>query len=150
LFGPADLESDPISFDFTEYYRDEMGEDLLRQFVSFADLIDPGRLASTKIRTNALERELAAEETGRWKRRVNLDPGYLTAANVVLATTKDFAHRVYLGQGIYAEVTLNFRKDGVTHFEWTYPDYRSGAYDAFFLNVRRRYLAAVRDSRMPE
>jgi len=141
LFGPVDLESNLMRFEFTDYYREEMGGELLRKFLSFADLIDPGELADAKTRTNALERELAFESNGRVRRRANLDPGYVTASKLVLATTKDFYHRVYLRDGIYAEVTLNFVKQGCKYFDWTYPDFRSGKYTHFFLEVRRRAMS---------
>lgn len=143
-FGEIDLESEIFAFDFTDYYQKEMGANLVRKFFSFKSPIDPGRLADIKTHTNALEREFAASDGLR--RRVNLDPGYLDAAKLVLATTKDFAHRIYLGQGIYAEVTLNFRKNGCVYFDWTYPDYRSGRYTPFFLEVRRRHMAGGRQA----
>jgi len=141
LYGEIDVESDPVPFDFTDYYEDEMGTGLLRKFVSFATLIDPGRLAEVKVRANGLEREFAAGAGGR--RRINLDPGYVDASRLVLATTKNVAHRIYVGQGIYAEVTLTFRKNGCACFDWTYPDYRSGRYEGFFREIRRRYLDQV-------
>ena len=139
-FGPMDLRSDVFPFDATDYYVREMGEGLRRQFVAFARLLDPGELAGIKRRTNAMETEWVQGDPGAKRRRVNLDPGYVTPAKLVLATTKDFAHRIYLGEGIYAEVTLNFRKGGFRHFEWTYLDFVSGRYEAFLLAVRRRLM----------
>ena len=141
VFGPVDLRSDAIPFDFTDYYNAEMGSGLLRQFVAFARLIDPGELAGIKRRTNAMEAEWAEGEGAARRRGVNLDPGYITPAKLVLATTKDFSHRIYLGDGIYAEVTLNFRKVGFRTFEWTYPDFKSGRYDAFLATARQRLMA---------
>jgi len=141
LYGDIDWESDPIPFDFTDYYEDEMGTGLLRKFVAFAKLMDPGRLADVKIRTNGLEQELATGTDGR--RRINLDPGYVDGSRLVLATTKNVAHRIYLGQGIYAEVTLTFRKNGCGYFDWTYPDYRSDRYAGCLREIRRRYLEQV-------
>ena len=143
LFGETDLESDMLPFDFTDYYREEMGEPLFRKFVSFPDLVDPGDLADIKVKTNAIERKLAERSSAGLRRRVNIDPGYVAASKVVLATTKDFSHRIYLHSGIYAEVTMNFRKDRLVCFDWTYPDYRSGRYSSFFLEVRRRYKAQL-------
>ena len=143
LYGAVDLESEPIPFDFTDYYQEEMGGGLVRKLIAFDPLIDPGRLAEIKVRTNDLERKLAATPGGR--RRVNLDPGYVDASKLVLATTKALAHRVYVGRGIYAEVTLTFRKKGCAYFDWTYPDYRSGRYTAFLLEIRRRYMESVRN-----
>jgi hypothetical protein len=139
-FGPIDQCSDIWPFDFTDYYRAEMGSALLRQFVVFSGSRDPGELADAKRRADRLERGLAVPEEGAVRRRVNLDPGYLTPAKLVLATTKDFAHRLYLGSGIYAEVTLNFRRGGITALPWTYPDYASGRYTPFFMEVRRRHM----------
>ena len=141
LCGPVDLESGVIPFDFTDYYREEMGPSLLRKFVTFAPLGDPGGLADLKVKTNAIEARLGAAAPGGSRRPVNLDPGYMTPDQVVLATTKACAHRIYLGQGIHAEVTLNFRKKRCAFFEWTYPDYRTPAYTEFFLRVR----TALRD-----
>lgn len=142
LFGEIDLESDLFPFDFTDYYRNEMGDKLFRKFVSFSDLIDPGRLAGIKIQTNAIEQKLAVTFEGNLKRRANLDPGYISADKLVLATTKNFSHRIYLREGIYAEVTLNFKGKGCIYFNWTYPDFKSGKYTTFFLEVRERYLRA--------
>jgi hypothetical protein len=142
-FGPVESASAAVPFTATDYYGDEMGAGLLRKFVGFAGVVDPGRLAAVKLRTNAIERLFAVESGGRLCRRVNLDPGYVTPAKLVLATTKDFAHRVYLADGIYAEVTLNFKKDGVAFLPWTYPDFKSGAYTEFLQGVRRGLMAAA-------
>ena len=143
LFGKIDIQSDIIPFNFTEYYRQEMGDKLLRQFVCFAELIDPGRIAGIKQETNRLEEEFSTARNGLSCRRANLDPGYLCASRIILATTKDFSHRIYLEKGIYAEVTLNFRKDGMTYHPWTYPDFKSEFYRAFFMMARREYMTEI-------
>jgi hypothetical protein len=141
-YGAIALESPVMPFTFTDYYREEMGAGLLRQFAAFETRIDPARLSRIKRETNELERVLSGCPAGAaGRRRVNLDPGYVTPSKLILATTKDFAHRVYLGEGIYAEVTLAFTKSGCRHFEWTYPDYRTEAYAAFFRDVRRLLMA---------
>jgi len=140
LCGPIDHEFGPVPFDFTDYYTDEMGEGLQRVFVSFGPLADPAGLRDIKVRTNAIEQGFAAEAGGVTKRRVNLDPGYVAPAKLVLATTKDFSHRVYLGDGIFAEVTLNFQKHGCQYHQWTYPDFKSGRYESFFLGLREELL----------
>ena len=134
--GPIDLTGDVTDFDFTHYYDREMGSQLLRQFVAFAELIDPGELAAIKLATNELEADFAAASDGP-ARPVNLDPGYLTEAKLVLASAKDFAHRVYLGDGIYAEVTLQYTHGQWVAHEQTFPDYASGAYDGFLSEARR-------------
>ena len=139
-FGPLDAQSQPTPFTQTRYYAQELGDAPWRQFLAFARLIDPGDLASIKVRTNALEREWAVE--GR--RRVNLDPGYISLSKLVLATTKNYWHRIYLGQGIYAEATLPFREGAFRPQEWTYPDYRTPEHLAFFTALRQRYHEQLR------
>lgn len=136
-FGPIDHTSPARVFDQTSYYTSEMGPNLLRQFVAFADLIAPDQLARAKLRTNALEHELAAAHPRPGGgRRVNLDPGYIDLGKLVLATTKDRTHRVYLGDGICAEVTLGFENRAWRVWPWTYPDYQLPEHQAFFTTVR--------------
>lgn len=135
-YGPVDFSSSAIPFVWTEYYRGEMGGNLLRKFVSFEQLIDPSLLSGIKHFSNSLERRLAGED-GR--RAVNLDPGYLTEGKIVLASTKNHQHRVYLSEGIFAEVTLRFVRGRYQPWEWTYPDYRSEEYAAIFREIRNLY-----------
>lgn len=140
LLGPLDYQSEFLPFDHTRYYEREFGAGLLRQVVAFASLIAPERLAEIKHVTNDLEQTWLVD--GR--RRVNLDPGYVSLSKLVLATTKDYAHRIYLGQGIYAEVTLQFTHGAFQAREWTYPDYASPRYLAIFAEIRRRYADQLR------
>jgi hypothetical protein len=140
VFGPADHVSPVWPFDFTAYYATEFGEGLLRQFVSYARLVDPARLVEIKLFTNDLEQQSA--RGGR--RRINLDPGYIDLSKLVLATTKNHQHRIYLGQGIYAEVTLRFTRGSFRAWEWTYPDYRTDDYIQFFNQVRQTYVEQLR------
>ena len=144
--GTVELSSQVLDFNYTNYYEAEMGTGLKRVFLGFSDLVTPDRLVDIKLFTNNLERTLS--EGG--KRLVNLDPGYLTAAKVVLATTKDYAHRLYLGSGIYGEVTLVFRQKQFQPLAWTYPDYQTEAYHEFFRQLRSTYmrqLAAMTQSK---
>jgi len=127
-------------FDFTTYYVEEFGDKLLRQFVSFAELIDAARLPEIKLFTNGLEQEFASGG----KRQINLDPGYIDLSKLVLATTKNHQHRIYLSQGIFAEVTLRFTRKSFRPWEWTYPDYRTDHYIQFFNQVRQTYLEQLR------
>lgn len=144
LFGEVDLRSPTWPFEYTDYYEQETGPHISRAFLAFDRLVDPGLLSGAKARTNALERELTARLGSARPRPVNLDPGYIDKAKLVLATTKDYAHRVYAGQGVYAEVTLSFRKGSFAPWPWTYPDYRSQEYRQFFVQVRERYLEQCR------
>jgi len=146
-FGPVDRLSEPLPFDFTDYYRDEMGPAAWRRFAAFAGLAPPGGLPAMKVAANRLEAELAAVGTAGFRRPVNLDPGYLEQAKIVLASTKNFAHRVYLAEGIWGEVTLQWRSGQWEALPWTFPDFRSTAYQAFFTELRdayRRELAQAR------
>ena len=136
-FGKADFVSERISFVYTDYYQEEMGSGLERQFLAFAQRIKPEQLTAIKLRTNRLEQRWFSANA---KRQVNIDPGYLTPAKLVLATTKDHQHRLYLGRGIYAEVTLRYRHHTFTHWDWTYPDYRTPEYIAIFNALRERLL----------
>lgn len=139
-FGPLDFESDLLPFDHTDYYAAEFGTQLQRQFVTFERLIAPADLPAVKRRTNELEADLAQE--GR--RRVNIDPGYVSLAKLVLATTKDHAHRLYLGQGIYGEVTLTYQRGRFRPWPWTYPDYAADDCCALFMGIRERYRAQIK------
>jgi len=135
-FGLVDLTSQVIPFDFTDYYDKQMGGPLCRRFVSFQEPFDPGRIAEAKVFTNRLETELAALSAGGPPRPINLDPGYVAESKLVLASMKNFSHRIYLGQGVYAEITLLYRKGRWEPLGWTFPDYASGRYDAFLTAVR--------------
>jgi hypothetical protein len=138
--GPVDFLSPLLPFPYTSYYEAEMGGGLRRCFLSASELVDPARLASIKVLTNGLE----ARFTVDGRRRVNLDPGTLSLSRLVLASTKDSSHRVPVGLGIYAEVTLVYEHGGFRPVEWTYPDYASDAYRAILREIRERYLAELR------
>jgi len=144
--GPVDLRSEVWAFDFTDYYAEQMGEGLLRQFVGFERLICPSELVAIKRATNALEAAFAAERgTGAAPPRpLNLDPGYDTESKLVLASAKDFAHRVYLGEGIHAEVTLTYVRGAWRSGPHTFPDYASGLYDGFLTEARDRLRRQLR------
>jgi hypothetical protein len=137
-FGEVIMETPPVKWDFSEHYKDEMGEPLFRRFLFFRDFIEPDALSQIKLITNDLELKLST--TG--KRNINLDPGYLTLAKVVLASTKDYSHRVYLKEGIFAEVTLIFSKAEGKFIPTitTYNDYKDERYLKFFLLARELFF----------
>jgi hypothetical protein len=139
IYGPIDQETALLPFVATNFYEREMGPALQRLFWSFDVLIAAETLAGMKHETNAIEQTYAVDAGQVRHRRVNLDPGYVDLAKLVLATTKDRQHRLYLSRGIYAEVTLRFTGGRFVPWEWTYPDYRTPEYLAFFDAVRRRY-----------
>lgn len=138
--GPVALVSDAFEFTETDYYTATMGTGLKKQFLAFERLIDPVDLADVKRQTNQWETEYAALGQHPEPRPLNLDPGYITPAKLVLASTKDHAHRIYLQHGIYAEVTLAFRHRQWQPLDWTYPDYRRDDYQQFFSQCRQFVL----------
>ncbi len=143
MYGNPDSQSPLFSFDFTDYYEKQMGKNLKRKFLSFQNLIEPERLSTIKRDTNRLEEEIR-EELQSTHRVVNIDPGYLTSASVIMATAKDFSHRIPLGDGIYAHLEFLFGKDEVRTLDWTYPDFKSKDYQVYFLEVRRLYLSQLK------
>lgn len=153
-WGPIALASDRFEFSETDYYQPTMGTGLHKQFLAFEQLVDPVRLSDVKLLTNQWEQDYAdsraKNKNSNVSRPLNLDPGYITLAKLVLASTKDHAHRIYLSGGIFAEITLSYRDRRWQHFKWTFPDYRRADYQAFFdrcrdfLKNRKRDDAATR------
>jgi hypothetical protein len=137
--GPVALASEPYTFNQTAYYEKEMGAALQKQLLSFRELADLGELAGIKRFTNDLERQLT--NTGNYTevRPLNLDPGLMTLGKFMLATTKEQAHRIYLQDGIYAEVTLRFQDGAFQPWPWTYADYREPFVCAFLKQARDFY-----------
>lgn len=144
-FGPLDFESPFLPFYYTSYYEKEMGKNLKRKIISFQKLIPPDLLPEIKIFTNQLEKEFLYPQSNN--RRLNLDPGYISLSKLVLASTKNYTHRIYIGRGIYAEVTLRYKKkEGFKSWEWTYPDYRSSVYLKIFNHLREIYREQIKGS----
>jgi hypothetical protein len=144
-WGPIDAETDPRPFDQTNYYLDEMGPNLLRQFICFEPLIAPHTIADVKHETNAIEARITEDcLLLDIPRPVNIDPGYLDVSKVVLATTKDAGHRICIGGRMFAEVTLQYRDGAWQPQPWTYPDYRTDETRDFFARRRDDFLAQRR------
>lgn len=140
-FGLVDYTSDILDFEFTDYYAAEMGRGLKRRFISFKRLVPQDALAGIKIFTNHLEKKYAVKT----RRQINIDPGMVSLGKLILATTKDYSHRVYIGQGIYSEVTLRFKGKTFMPWEWTYPDYGSAAYINIFNQIREIYQRQINE-----
>jgi len=138
-FGPILRASPEFSFHQTRYYEAEMGPDLKKQFLGFQNLVASDLLADFKLQTNRMEAELAQSGTYAEVRPLNLDPGLLQLGKFLLATTKDQAHRIYLRDGIYAEVTLRFQDKAFEPWPWTYADYREPEVRDFLKILRRDY-----------
>ncbi len=135
-FGDVDLVSHWLTFDFTDYYQKEFGTPLFRRVFAFKQLMDQKALSETKQITNAIESCFLSQD-GR--RRVNIDPGYMLRERFVLATGKNYAHRIYIGGQIYADLTLIYRDKQFSPLPWTYPDYANPEMLAFFEQIRDRY-----------
>lgn len=140
IYGEVDFLTDLLPFDFTRYYDKEMGFPLYRRFIAFKELVPQEALADIKVQTNGIERRFSRDGC----RRVNIDPGILSTENLVLATTKGCAHRPYLRDGIYADLTLIFRNRSFRALEWTYLDYRQGEVIELMNALRRSYLAQLK------
>ncbi|MBN1797602.1 MAG: DUF4416 family protein [Spirochaetales bacterium] len=139
-FGPVDFESDLLEFTFSNYYNKEMGTPIKKFFVSFKRLIEPDVLAEVKAATNCFEQRFCVQGS----RKINIDPGLLCQSRFILASTKDSSHRIPLGLGIYAEITLMFEHGTFRPVEWTYPDYRSAGYIKILNEIRALYAAQLK------
>lgn len=141
-FRQSDFESQSLPFNHTRYYEKEFGINLKRKFLSFQKLIPPEKLAQIKIITNKIEERL----TYQGKRQINIDPGILSLSKVILATAKDYKHRIYLTKEIYAEVTLYYQNKSFKPWEWTYPDYKTPEYIQIFNHIRNIYSHQIKHS----
>ena len=135
LFGSTDMVGSWMPFDYTTYYEPEFGSPLFRRLLSFKTLIDQQDLATIKVTTNRLENSYSLNQ----RRRVNIDPGYLLLERFVLASGKNFSHRIYIGHCIYADLTLIYRKGAFETLPWTYPDYADRPIKGFLEQVRNKY-----------
>ncbi|MBI5664125.1 MAG: DUF4416 family protein [Nitrospirae bacterium] len=146
IFGPMDLVSPVLPWEHTKYYEKEMGEGLKRKFIFFENLIHPGAIADIKLKTMELENRHLNDKGGR---QINLDPGYLDAAKIVLASTKDFSHRIYLDNGIYGEVTLMYSGKDYQTLPYTFPDYKTKEYWDIFKTARELFKTEMKKRSSP-
>jgi len=140
-YGQADYISAKTLFDYTDYYCSEMGEDIIRRFISMEELIGPEILPDVKLATNKIEDDLVRDN----RRRVNIDPGYVSQAHLILATGKGYSHRPYLRDGIYADLTLIFQAGKFIFLPWTYPDYADEKQMTMFAKIRAKYLLQLKN-----
>jgi len=139
-FGEIDFESQTLLFNHTDYYQEEFGKGLKRKFTGFKHLIPPQALPKIKTAANKIEEKIS----GGTRRLINIDPGYLDLSKLILASTKDYKHRIYLDKGIYSEVTLFYQGKTFRPWEWTYPDYKTGEYIAIFNQIRKIYAGQIK------
>ena len=127
-YGEIDYESDVFDWNFTKYYNDELGENIKKKFMFFKKLINPEKIADIKIDTNKIE--------DKYKRKINLDPGYLTRSKVLLASAKDRSNKVYIKSGIYGDIVLIFKNKSFEPFPFTFKDFRTKEYIELFNKIR--------------
>ncbi len=141
-FSTIEMKSNPFEFSaYTSYYQEEMGEPLKKIFIAFSELMKPENLPAVKIFTNKAEKKFTVNK----KRLVNIDPGYICPAKLVLATTKNYSHRIYLNKNIYGDIHLQFSNGTFQSQPWTYPDYQNKENIRFFNAIRKRYLEQLGD-----
>lgn len=143
-YGPLAISSEPFSFMETRYYEQSMGNGLHKQFHACAQTGSADELPTIKLQTNRWEAEIAGQSQYPVARPVNIDPGYVDLGKLVLASTKDHAHRLYLSDGVYGEVTLHLRGKQWQCWPWTYPDYQRPDVQDFFRQVREHHRKLVR------
>jgi hypothetical protein len=142
VYGPVDMESPVWPWEHTDYYTEEMGRELKRKFFFFRRLINPAFISDIKLQTVQLEKEYLNKDGGR---RINIDPGYMDSARVALVSTDDYSHRVYLGKGIYGEVTLIYSGSDYRILPYTYPDFRKRDYHDIFKKARILYQKELKE-----
>jgi hypothetical protein len=140
-WGDIDFESADYAFDITDYYEPEMGRDLKRRLVSFRTLVSPDCLSSAKHACNDIENGFP----GTSGRSVNLDIGYLDHNKIVLASFKGAGQKIYLSDGVWADMVARYRGGRYCPFEWTFPDFRDGRYDRELAQIRQIYLQQLRN-----
>lgn len=141
-YGRLEMVSAWMPFNYTTYYEPEMGAPLSRRMLAFKNLIQQDELPAIKLTTNRLEESYSHNG----KRRVNIDPGYLLLERLVLASGKNFSHRIYLGQGIYADLTLIYQHGVFNKLPWTYPDYADQPMLEFLQQVRSKYAVDLKQT----
>ena len=146
-FGDIDLKSNIWPFVHSDYYKEQTGENIVKQFVSIEKLIAPGELADIKHKTNAVEQQLAEQLKSSLPRPVNIDPGIIEPSKLILATTKNYSHRIYIGKNMYAEITLIYDKGKWLSMPYTYPDYQQSCYHDFFSKVRARLVEQLKSKK---
>jgi hypothetical protein len=144
-WGPLDFLSEVRPFDYTTYYDREMGRPLFRRWAAFRTLVPQDLLVHIKWQALDLEQQWRLGEN----RQINLDPGLITAERLVLATGKNYSHRIYLGRGIFGDLTLVFYQGSYQPLPWTYPDYQDQQSLWMFNKIREKYLIEIqkKDSR---
>lgn len=141
-FGPVQYETLEIDCNKTEMYTEEMGSELLRRFFSFERLAERGWLVEMKKICHKIEPNFADQTAGYDFRTVNIDPGILTPSNLTMASHRELNHRVYLKDGVYAELALIYARGQFRRLPWTNPDYCQGEAIEFFMRVHESFELA--------
>ncbi len=141
LFGDIDAKSENYDMDeVTKYYREEMGDDITKFLLAVNNEPIPGSLPDIKTKAMELEERFSRKEKGKKRRRINLDPGFLTPSSFVLSTSKNYAHRIHIGKKVFAELTLMYKGNEFISLPWTYPDYETDPVQKFLKKQRQIML----------
>lgn len=140
-FGSIIIKSESFDFHFTDYYEKEMGNNLLKFLVAFERLDTENNLPDVKLKSDSIEKNFLDRNNNR---KVNIDPGFLSESRVVLASTKNFSHRIYLGKGIFGEITLLYQNKKFVSLPWTFPDYKSSNIQNFLFEARKNYVRILK------
>ena len=143
-FGSILKTSEEFEFSQTTYYKNEMGDNLKRKFVFFEKLIQREHIGDVKIICITIEQKLSVDGN----RKVNIDPGFIAPEQIILATGKPYSHRIYLGKGVYSELTLIYENNSFRSLEWTYPDYKFKNIQDMFLGIRKSYLERLKKRKL--
>lgn len=138
-FGRVQYETLEVPCYEADEYREEMGDNLLRRFLSFEKEIPLDSLPSLKAVCSKIEPQFSDVVDDYNFRTVNIDPGILTPSNVVMASHKEYNHRIYLKDGVYAEIALIYARDQYLRLPWTNPDYCNDEAISFFNRVRESF-----------
>ncbi len=142
IYGKSDMQTDEFAFAHTAYYEAEMGRGLKKRFISFEDIGAREKVVELKY----LALELEGKSAVKMKRRINIDPAYLELSKLVVSTTKNFAHRIYIQKEIFGDIQLQYKDKKFLPLEWTFPDYKTETNLAFFTKVRNIYAAQLKES----
>ncbi|RKZ07735.1 DUF4416 domain-containing protein [Candidatus Fermentibacteria bacterium] len=140
-FDRIDLSSGLYPFDLSDYYEEEMGEELTRQWFSFELLRDASLLAEWKLICAGIEEQFL-DKCGN--RKINIDPGYLDYGKLVLASFKSAPDKIYIGKGVWAHTCLRYGHGRFTAPEHSFPDFIDGRFNDFMLEVRHCYRRILR------
>jgi len=138
-FGRVRCETVDIQYTNTDRYEEEMGSNLVRRLFSFEKLVERDSLPEIKSVCQEIERQLGDQVGDFVFRAANLDPGVLTPDNLVMASNREYNHRIYLADGVFAEIQLIWAHGQFTRLPWTNHDFCDDEVVDFLIRVRQTF-----------